>query len=221
MSELLKVFIISFISDLDNIVIYLTIMKRYSSALWVLLILPGVLALNRTFYVSVVHTVYEQPGVELLIGLILLIIAVKLAVQRHDVNSVRSSSAGRALFYIIAIDFLLCIDGVLIISYVSENHIIIFAGFLISLLVLLLFSRAVLKILQYFPLFYVIAASFIGYIAMENITRDQLLYHWLLSFNETFPSIDIIPMFSKVTAVLIVCVGLLNSMKNTRIYKVR
>ena len=221
MMEFIKIFLISFISDLDNIVIYVTILKRYSSSLVFLLILPVILAVNRTFYVTIVHTVYELPGVELFIGVVLLVIALKMATQQIDVPTRGLPSALKTMFYIIVIDFLLCIDGVLIVSQVSDSVLLIFFGFGISLFILLLFSRVVLKILNYFPMFYVIAASFIGYVAMDNITNDQIVYTWILSFHDIFPSINVIPMLSKVTAILIICLGLLMSVKVKKIKKVR
>lgn len=214
--ELLTVFLISFISDLDNIIIYVTILKRYASSFAVVLFLAVFLALNRTVYVSVVHYVYGIPGFELAVGLILIIIAWKMAVDQVDLTGKRAPALLNILLYVILIDLLLSIDGVLIVSQISEIPLVVFLGFACSLFTLLVFSRVVFDILKYFPFFYVIAASFIGYVAMENIVNDQLIFTLLLSFDHSFPSVNILPMFSKITALLIICLGLHVSLKNNR-----
>ncbi|MDQ0255687.1 putative tellurium resistance membrane protein TerC [Evansella vedderi] len=220
MAELLKVFLISFVSDLDNIIVYVSILKRYASSFLVVLVITAILTINRTFSVSLIHYLYTIPWVEFSIGVILLIIAFKMASKQTEfVSSKRISSLPKVLFTIIALDLVLSIDNVLIVSELSRTPAIIYGGIGLSLFLLFMFSSYVFQFVKFFPWAFVVVAAFIGYTAMENMIKNNPVYNLLLGNFKNME--ELIPLFSKGMAIIILIYGLYHSFKNDRIYIIK
>ncbi|ADU30611.1 TerC family protein [Evansella cellulosilytica] len=217
--ELVHIFVISFLSDLDNIVIYASILKHYSSSLRLIFILAIVLSLTRTFYINILHTLNEVIAMELFSGVILLFIAVKMATEEGDMASTRNSSVPMAFISILSIDFLLSLDSILLVSTVSDTSFLIFIGMISSLFVLFRFSNLLYMILSHFPLIYVVIASFIAYTAVENMMKDELVYDLLLPL--AMPLDYLVPMLSKGSAIIILLIGVYVLMRRNRIYTIK
>ncbi|MCD8511429.1 MAG: hypothetical protein LRY73_17240 [Bacillus sp. (in: Bacteria)] len=172
--DVLKIFIISLVSDLDNIIIYVSVLRKYAGSLLVVLVITATLTINRTISITLLHELYSIPWVEFSVGIILLIIALKMTSYRLEMlPPYRSSSLWKVVATVVLLDLVLSIDGVLIVSDLSREAGFIYMGIALSLLTLFMFSSLVFKIVQFFPWIFVVVASFISYAAMENIFKKR------------------------------------------------
>ncbi|MDG5787256.1 hypothetical protein QA612_07100 [Evansella sp. AB-P1] len=219
MGEFAEIFIISIITDLDNIVIYTSILMRNPTVLLAGL-LALFLALNRTLYVSLVQEITQIPGINIFIGIIILFIALKMTTKQIDLFENRFPSIIKVVGTILILDFFLALDGILLISTVTETKYNVFIGIFISLLILLLFSPMVFFILKFFPYFYIIAASFIGYTAIDKIVSDELIQKSLMSFNNYIFFGNIFDIICISITALIFFIGIFFYEKNKRVYPV-
>ncbi|MBU9713126.1 TerC family protein [Evansella tamaricis] len=219
-TELLMIFLISVITDLDNIVIYLYFLKKKPTILFIA-IFVGILSLNRTIYVSFVHQLTNIPGIHILIGLFILFIAFKMTTKQFAVDRRRRTNVIKTVGTILVVDFFLSIDGVILITNVSDTYSLIFVGIAMSLFLLLLFSPLVFHLLKYFPWFYLLAGTFIGYTGTKSIISDPYVHHWIMVLNHKLPGVDVINLFSLCIALLLFVIGIGRRIGNDRIVKVK
>ncbi|SDZ63257.1 Integral membrane protein TerC family protein [Evansella caseinilytica] len=220
MMEFTKIVLISFVSDLDNIIIYAAIFGRKVS-IPLILSVTCLLATCRTISVVFVHQLKDIDGIELVIGFLLLFIAVKMATKDMEMLERRRSRIWSAVAYVAAVDLLLSLDGVLLVSAVSDTALVIFIGIGVTLFSLFYLSSLIFQMLRYITWIFIVVASYIGYSAMDIITKEELFVHWMLSFHETFPLVDFLPLFSRVAAIAILLTGIYSYSKNNRIHTVK
>ncbi|MBU9722088.1 TerC family protein [Litchfieldia alkalitelluris] len=186
--ELLKVFFISLLTDLDNIIIYLYILKR-KPTLYIAMFLCSILAINRTVYISFVHSLNNLPGIDILIGTIILIIAINMSTKQIDFDR-QLPSIFKVFGAVILLDLFLSFDGIVLIADISETYLIILIGIACSLLVLFIFSTLIFKLISFFPWIYIIAASFIAFTGVKSILTDVFIIQYVESLNNAVSSID-------------------------------
>lgn len=215
MFDIIKVFLISFITDLDNIVIYSSIIMRKPPLLFTLLLI-SLLSINRVIYVSFFHTIDSIPGLDFIIGLIILLIAVKMSTKEVEVSNKRSPSPLKLIFTIVVLDMFLAVDGVILTAEVSDENFFIFVGIFISLMLLMLCTPIIFTLLQFFPWFYLIAGTFISFTAMEKITNDPFISQKILLLAPTDFRLDL--MISFIISILIFLYGLRYWIKRNKIY---
>lgn len=214
--DVVKIFVISLFSDLDNIIIYISILRKYAASMLVVVVITAVLTINRTISITLLHQLYTIPWVEFSVGVVLLLVALKMASYRIDLHPpYRGSSLLKVLGTVILLDLILSIDGVLIVSDLSREAVFVYLGIAFSLLTLFMFASVVYKIIQLFPWIFVVVASFISYAAMENILKNDPVYDWLLISFKNME--DTIPIISRGVAMIVLIFGLYRSFKDERI----
>ena len=125
MQDFLKVFSFNFISDIDNMIILGAILRKHS---YLNITIPAaiVLTITRTTYIIVISELSTVPLVHLLSGMLLLFIAFQL-VKKSSKDERIPQRATHSIIYkmkvlllLAATDFLICLDGVLVISKISH-----------------------------------------------------------------------------------------------------
>ncbi|WP_054754829.1 TerC family protein [Piscibacillus salipiscarius] len=159
------------------------------------------------------------PYVQLIGGLLLLYIAVKLLTQNDDHVEVESSSTliGAVKTIVIA-DLIMSFDNVLAIAAASnQNVVLIIFGLAVSVPIIIFGSKIILMIMNKYPVIVYAGASLIAYTSAELILKEERLEStFKLIPNEHF----ILPL---VFVMLVCLLGLsynLNRLKN-RTIKIR
>ncbi|WP_139305737.1 hypothetical protein [Paenibacillus sp. GP183] len=174
---MIKVFLLNLINDIDNGLILASLLKRFvldrtryvAFAFYAALILT----FTRTCYIFIEKNVAELPGLRLVSGIILLWISVKMAMSWPDsplsplVKNFRTITATfkkeprdspvkhfvgsiiHLFVLLIATDFAICLDTVIMTAELSNNAVEIVLGIFFSLFIVLLFFRPLITIFSY------------------------------------------------------------------------
>ncbi|MCJ7841989.1 hypothetical protein MUB24_13980 [Lederbergia sp. NSJ-179] len=222
MHEMIKVFLITFVSDLDNLLILGAIIRKHSN-LNIVVPTAVVLTLTRSVYVMLIDRLFAIPLIHLFMGLILLFIAFKLSTRSFaDETLTRPGDRTlslkiKALFLLAATDFLICLDSVMVISNVSQNMIPAIMGIFLSLLLSLLFLPFIIKLAIKFSWINIVAGAFIAQTAVIGMVNDPWLKSWVSRMNLYFPRVNMINLFANSMIVLVIFVGCFSYFKNRRL----
>ena len=222
--DFLQVFLMTLVSDIDNMLNLGAILRRHAH-FKVTLLAAVLLTCTRTVYVSIVEGLSNVPLFHLVTGLILLFISFKLVTKLiYGVRPLRSSSYSGSLHQKIKIlaglaatDFLICWDGVLIISNFSDHLIIISLGVLCSLLISLHFLRLIMELAAAIPWINVVAGGFIAQNAITSIAKDPWIEDWIYYANTLMPEVNIVNTAANGAVIMIVVIGLISYVKHHRI----
>ncbi|MBD8004501.1 TerC family protein [Bacillus norwichensis] len=222
--DFLQVFFMTMVSDIDNMLILGAILRRHSN-FKVPFFAAVLLTFTRTLYVGVVEGLSDVPLFHVLTGFILLVISYKLVTKLiYGVDRVRPARYSRSLFHKIRIlaalaatDFLICWDGVLIISNISDHIPTISLGIFCSLLIALYFLRLIVKLAAAIPWINVIAGGFIAQNAITSIAKDPWMEGWIHFADSLVPQVNIVNTAANGAVIIIVVIGLVTYMKNHRI----
>lgn len=216
MQEFLQVFFINLVSDIDNMLILGAILRRYSYSR---IIFPAavLLTVTRTVYVLMIDGLTAIPMFRLLLGIVLLILAFKLVTKAGErqapERSRGSSTLIKVLVLLAATDFLICMDGVIVISGISQEVLPVILGIFSSLLISLYFLPIIVKLATKFSWLNIIAGAFIAQIAIVRLVNDPFLSKWLTSADALFPEADVVSLFSNGTVILLIVIGVFSYIK--------
>lgn len=116
-------------------------------------------------------------------SLFLLYIAIKLLMdneERHDVRE--ASTLGKAVWTIIAADFIMSLDNVLAIAAKADNdYLVIILGIALSVPIIIWGSTMVVRLLHRFPALVYLGAGILGYTAGEMLVKDPKMMELLNS----------------------------------------
>ncbi|WP_338469748.1 hypothetical protein R4Z10_13110 [Niallia sp. XMNu-256] len=136
MSDIIKVFFMNFINDLDNLLIITAIIRKYGYTVKTLFLYIVIcLTVSRTVYVLIIHSFVDLPGLRLITGVIILCISIRLAwsfEKNKRVKIIPNISALQMMLIVIATDFSICLDSVIITAELSSNPLFIAIGVLLS-----------------------------------------------------------------------------------------
>jgi predicted tellurium resistance membrane protein TerC len=222
MGEFSKVFFLNLISDIDNMLILGTILRRYS---FLNIIIPAVIVLTimRTIYVFLVNGISNIPMFHLLLGIILLFVAFKLvrrSIKEENLPRRSNSSAYlkvKVLLLLAASDFLICLDSIIVISGISQHMGPVTIGIFCSLLFSLLFLPLIVKLAANFFWVNIIAGGFIAQNAVIGMANDPVLADWIDYANESFPKANIVNIAANGAVIIFVLIGLFSYIKHHRI----
>ena len=222
MTEVVKVFLVTLLSDIDNMLILGAILRKYTH-LKVTLPAIIVLTLSRALYVFMIKRLLDVPFLQFLMGIILLLIAFKLVRKSIDGESF-TRPAHHSIFLklkvlsVIAItDFLICLDSVVIIAGISQHVEAVTLGILFSLLVSLLFLPLVIKLATTFFWINIIAGAFIAQNAVFGILKDPALNVWLAAINKLAPNMNLINITANGATIIFIVIGVYSYIKQQRI----
>ncbi|MEH7306906.1 TerC family protein [Neobacillus drentensis] len=222
MTDFLKVFLITLVSDIDNMLILGTILHRYT---YLNLTIPAimVLTLTRTIYVVIVNRITDFPMFHLLMGIVLLIIAFKLVRTSINGEPVRKPARGsyylkaKVLLLIAATDLLICMDSIMIISGITQQFKDIILGIFCSLLISIVFLPLIVNLASTFFWINIIAGAFIAQNSVIGILNDPLLAGPVQAINKLFPETELIQIAANGTIIIFIIIGVVSYRKQQRI----
>ncbi|MBO0992938.1 TerC family protein [Bacillus sp. SD088] len=221
MNEIIKVFLITFISDLDNLLILGAIIRKHPQ---INIVFPAavVLTCTRAIYIVVMDTLLTIPVIHLIMGVILLFVAFSLVTksfaEQTDIPPLNRSISikVKVLSLLAATDFLICLDSVIVISEISQNMSMALIGIFLSLIISLFFLPMIIKVATKFAWVNIMAGAFIAQTAVVGIIGDPWLKGWILSINSYFPKVNLIHVSANIVIVLVILVGCYSYIKSNR-----
>ncbi len=221
MHEILRVFFINLISDIDNMLILGTILRKYSY-LNVTFLAVIVLTLTRSFYVAVVEGLSQLPFFHLLVGIILLFIAFKLVTRSIKGEELKREQRSaflkiKVLFLLAATDFLICLDSIIVIYEFSTHMVPVLVGIFCSLLISLHFLTLIEKLATNYFWINVVAGGFIAHNAVMVIVKEPRVINWLVYIDQVYPNGNIVEIVADGAVIMVVFTGLISYLKQHRI----
>ncbi|WP_062104955.1 TerC family protein [Bacillus niameyensis] len=210
MQGFLSVFFITFISDIDNLLILGAILRKHS---YLRIAFPAVvmLTLTRTLYIILINGFSYLPMIQLLMGMILLYIAFKFATRPVMLDEIRPNyslwARLKVLFLIVGTDFLISMDSVIIISGISETRLYLILGIFSSLLISFFFLPFIIKLAINFSWITIIAGGFIAKSAVTSILNDPVLVDCIVYIESIYPRVNIFNKMSSGVALIVVVIG--------------
>lgn len=141
----------------------------------------GAIGIRIVLTIAAVY-VLQVPYIQTAGSLLLLWIAIKLLLDEEEHSKVKEASTlGKAIWTIIAADFVMSLDNVLAIAAKAEGEIgIIILGIAMSVPIIVWGSTLVVKLLKKFPVLVFVGAGILGYTAGEMFMSDHEVSSWLL-----------------------------------------
>ncbi len=130
---------------------------------------------------------FQIPYLQLLAGILLLWIAVKLVKQESEhENIMAAANLGEAVKTIIVADVVMSLDNVIAIAGVAKgNMTLLVIGLAISIPIIIWGSKLIHALMERWPVIIVVGAAFLGWTAGDMVAGDQKLspfmaeYPWL------------------------------------------
>ncbi len=220
LGDILKIYFMNVINDFDNLLIISAVIRKYGyqiKTIFSYIVLS--LTISRTLYTVTIQFLADIPGLRVIIGMILLCVAIRLActTQRDNgARSIPSISIGRMMLILLATDFSICLDSVMITAELSTNLLFIMVGIFLSVSTVFLLLDLFSEILVKSSLVQIIASGLIAYISILSIVKDPMTRS-PIGFIEDFFEIQInhwINVLALDMALLVVFIGLMNRLKN-------
>jgi predicted tellurium resistance membrane protein TerC len=170
-------------------------------------------------YVLVIHLLVEVPGLRVITGMVILWIAIRLAwsiEKSTGVRSIPSISIFQMMLIVLATDFSVCLDSVMITTELSSNPLFIVAGIFLSVSTVFIIFNSFSEILGNTSWIQIIASGLIAHIAILGMVKDPLAKNPLL-FIENFLEIHInkwINVFALDVALIIIIIGVIRRIQN-------
>ena len=224
MGDILKIYFMNVINDVDNLLILSAVIRKYGYQIKILFsYIVLCLTISRTMYVAIIQFLAEIPGLRVVMGIILLCIAVSLACSTQKDNWARpipSISIKKMMLIILATDFSLCLDSVMITSELSTNLLFIMTGIFFSVSTVFFILDSISEIMTKTSLVQIIAGGLIAYISVLGMLKDPIARKPILLVEDFF-EITIhnwFNVFALDIAILVVFIGLMNRYKNRKLF---
>ncbi len=225
LSEIIKIFFMNSINDLDNLLIITTVIRKYGYTVKTLFRYMVIcLTLSRTFYVLVIHSLVDFPSLRFITGMIILCIAIRLAwsfEKDKRIKTIPNISVFQMILIVMATDFFICLDSVIIIAELSSNPLFIAIGIGLSVFTFIILYCSFSDILGNTSWIQVIASGLIAHIAILSIVKDPII-KTPLKLIENYLEIHInnwINVFALDVAIIIIMIGVLRRIKNRTSFK--
>ncbi|WP_042355828.1 TerC family protein [Bacillus rubiinfantis] len=221
MQEIFRVLFINLVSDIDNLLILGTILRRYSY-LNVTMLAVVVLTITRSLYVAFVEVVSQLPYFQLIVGIILLWIAFKLVTKtiRGEVFQRSSNSVFtkiKVLLLLAATDFLICLDSIIVIYEFSTHMLPVIIGLFCSLFISLHFLPLIERLATNFFWINVVAGGFIAQNAVLIMVKDPWISELLSVFFSLYEKDDMVNVLANGAVIIVVLTGVISYINHRRI----
>lgn len=220
MSDIIKIFLMNSINDIDNLLIISAVIRKYGYKIGELFIyIIFSITLSRTIYVMVIHSLAELPGLRFITGVIILFIAIRLVWSIENDSKARpipSISIFRMILIVLATDFSVCLDSVIITAELSSNPLFIIIGIFLSVSAVFFLYHSFSDILGNTSWIQVITSGLLAHIAILNIVKDPITKIPIL-FIEEFFEINInswINVFALDIAIIVIIIGVIRRLQN-------
>lgn len=182
--SIIQVFILNFVTALDNAIVLAGIFKvNPSSRYWFLAASSMILlTLTRVILVLGIRPLSAMPGLQLALGAILLVLALRTANVTKKQRG--NQSLARLLGLIIVTDLAVSFDNLVSIMAVTTNVVAVGVGVFLSIVPLMLLLPIVTDVFSRMPWVQIIAAGVMAQTAVQVLVTDPLLRHqiWIAKF---------------------------------------
>jgi YjbE family integral membrane protein len=142
----------------------------------------GVVVLMVVLTIFVVYLL-SLPYLEIVGSLLLLWIGIKLLVAEDDGGEdgvAQKDTLSAAIRTIIIADMIMSLDNVLAMAAAAKGHTwMLIAGLVVTVPVILFGSALLMKLMERFPVFVLVGAALIGWVAGEMIVTDPAIKDWV------------------------------------------
>ncbi|WP_394218603.1 TerC family protein [Halobacillus trueperi] len=163
----------------------------------------GLAIAARVLLTMVALYLLQIPFLQLIGGLLLFYIAMKLLTDTEDTDHIKAGdSLAAAVKTIVFADIVMGFDNVLAIAGASHNNIVlVIIGLLVSVPIIVWGSRIILVLMDKFPLLIYFGAGILTYTAAEMVMEDR----YILQYMEDYPLIH--QWFAVVMVIAVVTLG--------------
>ncbi|WP_206918174.1 TerC family protein [Alicyclobacillus suci] len=189
--SIIQVFILNFVTALDNAIVLAGIFKNHKTRYWTLTICSAILlTITRALLVLAIRPISHLSGIQLVLGSILFLLALRTAKvnkQRH--HGTKNFASGKfdtnllkLLCLIVLTDFAASFDNLISIFAVTNNVFCVAIGVFFSIVPLLLLLPTITKVFSEMPWVQIIAAGVMVQTAIQVLLKDPLIQpHFPLS----------------------------------------
>ena len=132
---------------------------------------------------GIVAYLLQLPYLEMVGSALLLWIGVKLLVAEDTEGEggvEQKSTLGAAIRTIIIADMIMSLDNVLAMAAAANGHLwMLIVGLVITVPVILFGSALLMKLMERFPIFVMVGAALIGWVAGEMVISDPAIKEWV------------------------------------------
>jgi YjbE family integral membrane protein len=138
----------------------------------------------RILFTVIVMYLLKLPFVHLIGGVLLLLVAYKLLVEKEpeESNVKVGNSLREAIVIIIFADLLMSLDNVLGIVAVSNNNmLLVILGIILSIPIMLFASQFIIRMMDDFPVVVYFGAALLAWTAGEMMVKEAFVQQYLLN----------------------------------------
>lgn len=146
----------------------------------------------------------QIPFVQLIGGILLIYIAIKLLMNESSEEHLKSSTKiSEAIKTIIIADLIMSIDNVLAVAGAAKGNLVLIGlGLAISIPLIIWGSQLIMRLMDRFPIIVLLGAGLLGYTAGEMILADKVIGHYIESTFQVGHYLIPIGL-----ALLVICIG--------------
>lgn len=153
------------------------------------------------------------PFLNLIGGILLLWIAVKLLNEEEEGEIKANRNIMAAIRTIIIADLVMSLDNIIAVAGVANGNILlIILGLVISIPLIIWGSQLLMKIMDKYPIIIIIGAAILAYTAGEMILKDGGVAHYLGAYNENLHFV--VPV---VLSILVILIGKFDHLLGKRV----
>ncbi len=156
--------------------------------------------LVRTAFTAIALYLLKVPLLQFAGGVLLVWIALKLLVEKKEIECKTGNSLGEAIKIIIVADVVMGIDNVIAIAGASHGSLaMVIAGLIISVPIIVWGSTIILKLIEKYPVIVYVGAAVLAWTAGQMMVSDSLIIKYAGS---SIPYFSILIPFLTIVGVL-------------------
>jgi YjbE family integral membrane protein len=145
----------------------------------------GLAIITRIIFTLLAVYLLQIPYLQLIGGIFLIIIAIKLLIENEDNLSIHAGkSLGAAVKTIVAADLVMGLDNVVAVAGAAQGEaMLVIFGLILSIPIMIWGSKLVLLAMERFPLIVYIGSGILAYTAGNMIAQEEQLRHFYLKYD--------------------------------------
>jgi YjbE family integral membrane protein len=145
----------------------------------------GLAIITRIIFTLLAVYLLQIPYLQLIGGIFLIIIAIKLLIENEDNLSIHAGkSLGAAVKTIVAADLVMGLDNVVAVAGAAQGEaMLVIFGLILSIPIMIWGSKLVLLAMERFPLIVYIGSGILAYTAGNMIAQEEQLRYFYLKYD--------------------------------------
>jgi YjbE family integral membrane protein len=145
----------------------------------------GLAIITRIIFTLLAVYLLQIPYLQLIGGIFLIIIAIKLLIENEDNLSIHAGkSLGAAVKTIVAADLVMGLDNVVAVAGAAQGEaMLVIFGLILSIPIMIWGSKLVLLAMERFSLIVYIGSGILAYTAGNMIAQEEQLRHFYLKYD--------------------------------------